>query len=102
MYVQAPQGGTVKDAVHVAFASQELVTVKVTVLVSPHVGDPTLLFDTKVLHPPVTLTEASHAAYNASICAWVCPGAMVVLAGQVRTTGGALVTVKLALQVTGD
>ena len=58
---------TVKEALHVLFASHELVTVNVTVFVPPqNDGAPVLLFDNDELHPPLVLTVASHAAYCAS------------------------------------
>ena len=59
---------TVKVAVQVLLASQELVTVKVTVFEPPQAaGAPVLLLDNTPLQPPVKLAVANQVANFASI-----------------------------------
>ena len=56
-------GRTVKVALQVLGLSQELVTVKVTVLEPPQAnGAPVLLLDKAALHPPVKLAVVSQVA----------------------------------------
>ena len=65
-------GLTVKVALHVLGTSQELVTVKVTVLLPPQkLGAPLLSLLMVALHPPLKLTVFSQVANLVSICAWV-------------------------------
>lgn len=93
---------TVNVAEHVFGDSQELVTVNVTVAVPPHAeGAAELLLEIEALHPPEKETVASHALNLESItdCAW--QAASVTLDGHVTATAGALVTVKVAVQVRG-
>lgn len=87
-------------AVHVLLASQSEVTVNVTVLTPPHLfGAPVLLLVNTALHPPDLLAVASQVAKSASTSACVLQESSVLLTGQVRTTAGAAVTVKVLLQV---
>lgn len=93
---------TVKDAVHTLGASHVEVTVKSTKATPPQAGGAELLlFEIEALQPPLKLTVESHAANFVSIAAWVWQDASVTLLGQVRTTGGATVTVNVAIQVLG-
>jgi hypothetical protein len=93
---------TVNVAVHTFGASQELVTVNVTVLLPPQAGGaPLLLFDITALQPPENVAVASQAANLESIVACVWQAASVTLAGQVSVTAGAAVTVNVAVQVLG-
>jgi hypothetical protein len=92
---------TVKVLVQTTGVSQVLFTVKVTVAVPPFaLGVPALLFDKVALQPPVNVAPANHAAYLVSIWACVWQAASVTFAGQVNTTVGAVVTVKVRVQVT--
>ena len=64
---------TVKVAEQVLFASQELVTVNVTVFVPPHAGGaPLLLLLIAALHPPLKLTVVNQVANFESMvdCDW--------------------------------
>ena len=89
-------------AVQVLFTSHELVTVKVTLLVPPHLsGAPVLLLLKTGLHPPVREAVFSHALNLAFTVSCVKQIGSVLLVGQVKTTAGALVTVKVAIQETG-
>ena len=62
-------------------------------------GGPWLLFVRTPLQPPVPLAVASQLAKAVFTAACVWQGPVVVLTGQVSTTGGAAVTVKVAEQV---
>jgi ATP-dependent protease HslVU (ClpYQ) peptidase subunit len=92
---------TVNVAEQVLFASQELVTVQVTVLLPPHAAGPVVppLCERAALQPPLLLTVPNQVTKASSTCAWVWQAATLVLAGQVKVTLGALVTVKVAEQV---
>lgn len=75
-------------------------TVKVTVEVPPQArGAPVLLLVKTALQPPLTVAEASQAAYFESISACVWQAASVMFAGQVRLTTGAAFTVNVRVQV---
>ena len=57
-------------AEHVLFPSQELVAVKVTVLVPPHLsGAPVLLLVMATLHPPEDVTVANQVVNFPSMAA---------------------------------
>lgn len=58
-----------------------------------------LLFVKTPLQPPEADAVANHAVNAVFTCAWVRHGLIVVFTGQVSTTGGAAVTVKVAVQV---
>ncbi len=58
-----------------------------------------MLFVRTPLQPPMPLAIASQAAKAALTCAWVCPNAVVVLAGQFKVTIGGAATVNVAWQV---
>jgi hypothetical protein len=92
---------TVNVALQVLGASQELVTVNVTVLLPPHLlgADPPLLVTVPRPHPPDACAVASHAVYAAATCSCVLQDGMVVLLAHVSVTAGAAVTVNVALQV---
>ena len=63
---------TVNVALQVLGGSQELVTVKTTVLLPPQAaGAPVLLLDKDALHPPVKLAVANQVAYSPSTADWV-------------------------------
>jgi hypothetical protein len=94
--------GTVYVAEQVTGFSQELVTVKMTVVVPPQIGGaPVLLLLKVALQPPLKPAVFSHAAKSASSCACVGQRGAVALIGQVRFTAGGFDTVKVAEQVTG-
>jgi hypothetical protein len=100
--VTAGAAVTVNVAEHVLGPSQELVTVKVTVVVPPHAGGaPELLLEMAALQPPLNVAVASHAVNLELIVACVWQAASVTLAGQVKVTAGAAVTVNVAEQVLG-
>ena len=93
---------TVKLATQVLVVSQSEVTVNVTEVVPPQAnGAPVLLFVNIGLHPPVSETEASQLLNFVFMVACVWHSNSVVFEGQVKTTGGALVTVNVATQVLG-
>jgi hypothetical protein len=93
----------VNVALHVLAPSQLLVAVKVTVLEPPQAsGAPLLLLLMPVLHPPLALAVASHAANAASTSVCDRLADIVVFWAQVNTTGGAFVTWNVALHVFGD
>ena len=70
---------------------------KVTVVEPPQAaGAPVLLFVNTPPQPPVPEAVANQAAKAASTVAWVWQAAVVVLFGQINTTGGATATVKVA------
>jgi hypothetical protein len=65
---------TVKEAVQVVVVgAQLLVYVNVTVAVPPQLDGaaPALLVGPPVLHPPLAVTDASHAVNSAFTWAWV-------------------------------
>jgi hypothetical protein len=71
--------------------------VNVTVVEPPVAsGAPELLFVKTPLQPPAALAVASQLAKAVLMAVCVRPTAVVVLIGQVNTTAGAAVTVKVA------
>ena len=73
---------------------------KVTVVEPPQLdGAPVLLLVSAPLQPPLALAVASQLAKAVFTAACVWQAAVVVLVGQVSTTGGADATVKVAWQV---
>lgn len=100
MRVNKGAAETAKTAEHVLFASQEEVTVQVTVFDPPQAdgAEPPLL-EMAALQPPVKLAEFNQVAYAASIADCVWQAACVLLVAQVSTTVGAVVTVKIAVHV---
>jgi hypothetical protein len=82
---------TVKLALAVEFAAQELVAVHVTVTDPPQAdGAPVLLLVTDKLHPPLLTTAANQFVYAVLICVCVWQLVIVVFAGAVNNTGGAV------------
>ena len=72
----------------------------VTVVVPPQAeGAPVLLLERTPLQPPTPDAVASQVAYAVFTAACVWQGPVVVLTGQVSTTVGGAVTVKVAWQV---
>ena len=66
----------------------------------PHAaGAPVLLFVKTPLQPPLAVAVASQVLKAAFTAAWVWQAATVVLVGQVSTTGGGAVTVKVDWQL---
>jgi len=93
---------TVNVALHVRVVSQVEVTVQVTVFDPPQAsGAPVLLFVKTASQPPLAVAELNHASYFESMAAWVWQAASVTLDGHVKTTGGALLTVNVAVHVFG-
>jgi hypothetical protein len=71
--------------------------VKVTVVEPPQAeGAPVLLFVNTPLQPPLAETVANQAEKAAFTAACVWHAGVVVLIGQISTTGAAVVTVKVA------
>jgi hypothetical protein len=100
--VTAGAAVTVNVAEHVLGPSQELVTVNVTVVEPPQAGGaPELLLEMAALQPPLKVAVASHVVNLELIVACVWQAASVTLAGHVKVTAGAAVTVNVAEQVTG-
>ena len=62
-------------------------------------GAPVLSFVRAPSQPPEALTLASQVAKAALMAAWVWPNGSVAFVGQLRTTGGDEVTVKVLWQV---
>ena len=62
-------------------------------------GAPVLLLVSTPLHPPLAEAVASHVLNKAVTAVWVRQAAVVVLCGQVSTTGGGAGTVNVAWQV---
>lgn len=88
---------TVNTELQVTVASQVLVTWKVTVLDPPQKsGGPELLLDNRGLQPPKELTSVNHSKYNESTISCEVHDGATRIGGQVRSTGGAGVTVKTA------
>jgi hypothetical protein len=91
---------TVNVRIQVTGASQLDVTVNVTEATPPQAGGaPLLLFDNVELHPPLIVAVANHAVKAVLIADWVWHDATVVFTGQLNTTTGAAVTVKVAMHV---
>jgi hypothetical protein len=91
---------TLKVAEHVTSASQLLVTLNVTVFEPPQAkGAPVLSFDNDPLHPPVKPAVPSHVANLVLISTWVWQETSLTGVGQVSTTAGAAVMVKVAVCV---
>ena len=89
---------TVKIAWQVVVnGAQELVRVNVTVVDPPQAdGAPVLLLVKPPLQPPLAVAVANQVANCAFTAACVWQAAAVVFVGQVKTTGGAVGTVKVA------
>ena len=51
------------------------------------------------MHPPEAVAVASQAANEVLMAAWVWQAASVLLLGQLKTTAGATVTVKVLVQL---
>ena len=84
----------------VGLGAQLFVYVKVTVVEPPQAeGAPVLLFVNTPLQPPLAEAVANQVEKAVLIAAWDWHAAAVVFVGQVSTTGGAAVTVKVAWQV---
>lgn len=93
---------TVNVRVQLTTVWQSLVTVKVTVTDPPVAsGAPVLLLVKTALHPLVTVAVANQAAYLALISACVWQKVSVTFTGQFKLTVGAVVTLKVLVQVTG-
>jgi hypothetical protein len=96
----AVTAGTVKVAVQVFTPSQVLVTVHITVFDPPQAsGAPVLLLVSTPLHPPVKVVDASQLLYRVFTADWVRQEPTVMLVAQLMVTAGALVTVKVLVQV---